>query len=417
MIESRAPHLVVRAGLTRALLAALLVLAGLVAPIAGNVPAHAAPSGPVTTGAGDNAVPAQLRADLDAYLQARGAAEHISAASVSVNLPGSRSTIDVTAGTTTFGGSVPVQPDSVWEIGSNTKAFTSVLMLQLEAEHRLSIDDTLGRWLPQYPQWRDVPIRRLLNMTSGIATYDDTPVWYADYAANPHTYFSPERLVGYVLDAPATSGYSYSNTNYILAEMIIEKVTGHSYQDQLYRRIIEPLGLRDLYYRPDVYPASVTDREPAGYYFNHVFPLTQLLGRDSSRDTLSWARAAGAIMSTMSDLARWERALYGGRLLPPQQQAELESLISTTTAQPIASTSATDPRGFGLGLAQVTNPELGTFWFYEGEGLAFRVVHAYFPDSGLIITVGLNSAAESANDQIGALTKTVYDTLRASGLI
>src|SRR3954454_6759097 len=230
MIEPRAPSLAVRAGLTRALLAALLVLAGLVAPIAGNVPAHAAPSGPVTAGAGDDAVASQLRADLDAYLQARGTAEHISAASLSVNLPGQRSTIDVTAGTTTIGGSVPVRPNSVWEIGSNTKAFTSVLMLQLEAEHRLSVDDTLGKWLPQYPQWRDVPIRRLLNMTSGHAAYDDQPAWYADYAGDPHTYFSPERLVGYVLGAPATSGYSYSNTNYVLAEMIIERVTGTSYQ-------------------------------------------------------------------------------------------------------------------------------------------------------------------------------------------
>jgi D-alanyl-D-alanine carboxypeptidase len=145
--------------------------------------------------------------------------------------------------------------------------------------------------------------------------------------------------------------------------------------------------------------------------------MTQLLGRDASRDTLSWARAAGAIISTMSDLTRWERALYGGRMLPPQQQAELESLVSTATGQPIASTSATDPEGFGLGVVQVTKPGLGTYWFYEGEGLAFRVVHAYFPDSGLIIAIGLNSATESANDQIGALAKTVYDTLRANGLI
>src|SRR5690349_13239947 len=107
MIEHRAPHLSVRAGLTRALVAGLLVLAGLVAPMAGNVPAHAAPFGPATAGGGAGAVASQLRADLDAYLQARGAAEHLSAASLSVNLPGRRSTIDVSAGTTTFGGSVP----------------------------------------------------------------------------------------------------------------------------------------------------------------------------------------------------------------------------------------------------------------------------------------------------------------------
>jgi D-alanyl-D-alanine carboxypeptidase len=332
-----------------------------------------------------------------------------------VKLPDRRSTIDVSAGTTTFGGSVPVRPDSVWQIGSNTKAFTSMLLLQLEAEHRLSIDDPLGRWLPQYPQWGDVTIRRLLNMSSGIATYDDQPAFYADYAADPHTYFSKERLVGYVLGAPATSGYSYSNTNYVLAEMIIEKVTGHSYQNELYRRIIDPLGLRDLYYRPDVYPASVTSREPAGYLFNDQFPLPSLLGEDVSRDTLSWARGAGGIISTTSDMIRWESALYGGRLLPHQQQAELESLISTRTGQPIAETSLTDPQGFGLGVAQLTIEDLGTFWFYEGETLGFRALHAYFPDSGLIIALGLNSA--TADDQIAVLVKSVYDTLLADGLV
>jgi D-alanyl-D-alanine carboxypeptidase len=196
--------------------------------------------------------------------------------------------------------------------------------------------------------------------------------------------------------------------------MIIERVTGTSYQDQLYSRIIDPLCLRDLHYRPDVYPASVTSREPAGYLFNDQFPLPQL-GQDVSRDTLSWARAAGGILSTTSDMTRWERALYGGRLLPSQQQAELESLVSTTTGQPIARTSATDPQGFGLGVAQLTDEELGTFWFYEGETLGFRALHAYFPDSGVIIAIALNSA--TADDESATLVKTVYDTLRANGMV
>jgi D-alanyl-D-alanine carboxypeptidase len=415
MTTLRAPRGTIRAGLTRSIVAALLVLAGPVAPVVGTVAAQAAPSRSGAAGAGDGAVTAQLRADLEAYLHERGTAEHVSAAGLSVSLPGRRSAIDVSAGTTTYGGSVPVGPDTVWQIGSNTKAFTAVLLLQLEAEHRLSIDEPIGRWLPQYPQWRDVTIRRLLDMTSGIPTYDDEPAWYADYAADRHTDFSRQRLVGYVLHAPATSGYSYSNTNYVLAEMIIERVTGRSYQDQLYRRIIGPLHLRHLNYRPDVYPRWVTNREPAGYFFNSTFPLPRLLGRDVSRDTLSWARAAGGIISTTSDLIRWERALYGGRLLPARQQAELESLVSLRTGKPIASTSAADPRGFGLGIAQLTDPQLGTFWFYEGETLAFRVVHAYFPDSGLLITFGLNSA--TADDHVATLTKTLYGTLLRHGLV
>src|ERR1700712_1280363 len=106
MIEDRAPHASVRAGLTRALVAALLVVPGLVAPIAGSVPAQAAPSGSGTAGAGNHVVAGQLRADLEAYLQARGPAEHVSAAALSVSLPDRRSTIDVSAGTTTMGGSV-----------------------------------------------------------------------------------------------------------------------------------------------------------------------------------------------------------------------------------------------------------------------------------------------------------------------
>jgi D-alanyl-D-alanine carboxypeptidase len=157
-------------------------------------------SGPATTDAGDD-LESQLRADLEAYLHERGAAEHVSAAGLSVSLPDRRWTIDVSAGTTTFGGSLPVRPDSVWQIGSNTKALTSVL-LQLEAKHRLSIDDPLGRWLPQYAQWGDVTIRRLLNMTSGIATYDEQPAFLTDYAADPSAYFSPERLVAYAIGRP-----------------------------------------------------------------------------------------------------------------------------------------------------------------------------------------------------------------------
>jgi D-alanyl-D-alanine carboxypeptidase len=254
-------------------------------------------------------------------------------------------------------------------------------------------------------------------MTSGIPTYDDQPAWYADYAANPHRYFSPERLVKYVIDAPATSGYSYSNTNYILAGMIIERVTGRSYRNQLYRRIINPLRLCDLHYRPHVYPSSVTRREPAGYLFNNQFPLPELIGRDVSRDTLSWARSAGGILSTTSDMTRWERALYSGRLLPRKQQAELKRLVSTTTGRPIAHTSAADPRGFGLGIAQLTDPKLGTIWFYEGESLGFRAVHAYFPKSGLIIAITLNSGVAGANDQSAALMKTVYDTLLSHKVI
>jgi D-alanyl-D-alanine carboxypeptidase len=398
-----------------ALLAGLLALGA----VAGQVdPAQAQPLGPARATAHHPyaELAEQLRGDLQAYLATRAPEEDASAAGLSVSLPGRASSIDVSAGTVRPGDPRPVGIDSLWQIGSNTKAFTSVLVLQLEAEHRLSTDDTLGRWLPQYPRWRDVTIKRLLNMTSGIPTYDAQPTFLADYAADPRTYFSKERLVAYVSDLPASSGYSYSNTNYVLAEMVIEKVTRDSYAHQLYARIITPLRLRDMYYRPHLYPREVTDREPGGYFFIDQIPeLADLVGRDVSRDTLSWARGAGGIVATTRAMTIWERALYGGRLLPPKQQTELESLVSEQTGEPIAQTTLADSRGFGLGVTQTTTTKFGTVWTYEGATFGFRALHVYFPRSGAIIAITVNS--QPTQDAISLLALSVYTTLLSNRVI
>jgi len=357
-----------------------------------------------------------LRADLRTYLKARSSAEHISASSLTVRFPGARGTVNVAAGTTRIGGTQLVRPGSVWQIGSNTKAFTSVILLQLEAEHRLSIDDTLGKWLPRYKQWSDVTIKRLLNMTSGIPSYDNTLAFLHAFAANPHRNFTPRALVRYAVPGTPTTGYSYSNTNYVLGEMIIEKVTHHSYRHELQARIIRPLHLRNLWYRSDTYPRSVTRREPAGYFSNKQIPgFLPLMGRDVSRTTLSWARGAGGIIATTRAMTVWEHALYGGTLLPNRQEKELLSLVSVKTGKPIKHTTLSDPQGFALGTAQLTTRQTGRIWFYEGETLGFRTLHMYLPQSGVIVAMGLNS--QPTVDMIGDLAVTVYNTLKSDGVL
>lgn len=362
----------------------------------------------------DAALIKDLRADLEAYLRERGAAEHVSAAGLSVLLRGAPRSIDVAAGTTEYGGSTPVRTDSLWQIGSNTKAYTSVLLLQLEAEGRLSMDDPLGRWLPQYPQWASVTIRRLLNMTSGIPDYSGDPAFLAAFFADtdPRRSFSPEQLVGYAVGAAPTSGYYYSNTNYVLAEMIIERVTGRSYESELRTRLLGPLGLRNTFYSSRGYSQAVLDRLPAGYAFGADPPVRE---RDISRATLSWARGAGGILATTADMTRWERALYGGKLLPPKQQAELESLVSTATGEPMETTSLGGPHGFGLGIASATRAEVGTIWSYEGETFCFRALHVYFQDSGVIIAVTLNS--NPTEDGIKTLFNALHATLLKHGVV
>jgi D-alanyl-D-alanine carboxypeptidase len=373
----------------------------------------------------DATLRASLQRDLNQYLAARARPEHISAISLSVSLHGAPETIDVTAGMTRYGGEgTPITSETLWQIGSNTKAFTAATFLQLEAEGKLSIDQTLGRWLPQYPAWKSVTIRRLLDMTSGIPGYDFSNAMLSAYARNPKHNLTTAELVRYAYPTtpgapPPTTGYSYSNTNYILAEMIIERVTGHSYTSELDRRFLRNnLGLDNTYYAAYSYPASVLDRMTSGYFFSRDADnagLAPLFGLDVRDDSVSWMQGAGGIVSTPQDMTRWARALYTGSILAPKQRAEMMQLVSLKSGKPIAKTSLEDPQGFGLGIAQVTRSPIGAVWFYEGMTLGYRMLHVYFPRQDAVIAFGLNSQPDSKQNNSGKLVVAIYDTLHAAG--
>jgi D-alanyl-D-alanine carboxypeptidase len=366
-----------------------------------------------------------LRTDLQQYLASRRAAEHISAVSLSVSLPGQPQNIDATAGTARFGAGAAVTPASLYQIGSNTKAFTAVTLLQLEAEGKLNINDTVGRFLPQYPLWREVSIKRLLNMTSGIPGYDTVDRMLKDYAAAPAQDLSVAQLISYVYPTnqgapPATTGWSYSNTNYLLAQLIIEKVTGHSYGDELRRRFFATPALRqsDTFYAANRYPAGVTSRMVSGYFFSNTpdnAGLALLYGKDVRDASVSWMQAAGGIVSTPTDVTHWVRALYQGGVLKQPQQQELESLVSLESGKPIADVSAADPRGFGLGVGRNFIPAMGKFWFYEGMTLGYRMIYVWFTESDVVIAVGINSQPNAEDNHARELTQAIYGTLHQAG--
>ena len=357
-----------------------------------------------------------LRAELNNYLNTRRVPAHISAVSLRVTYPGTKPPMALAVGTTRYGGGPRLSTGALWPIGSNTKAFTSVMLLQLEAEHKLSLSDPLGQWLPQYRAWRRIQIKQLLNMTSGIQDHEGAAFLHA-YAAAPNTAFSTSRLVSYVVGLPLQKGWNYSNTNYILAQMIIERVTHDTYADQLRKRIVTPLGLHNLFFSATRYPAAITARMPAGYFFVSGVPewLAPLMGTDLRRASVSLTQGAGGIVASLADLTTWVRALYTGRELPRQQQRELESLVSLRTGKPIRKTSAADPLGYGLGTTQETTSSTGTFWFYEGESFAHRVLHLYSPRSGIVIAVAVNSAvAEPQALDLIPLALSLYRLLHAS---
>jgi D-alanyl-D-alanine carboxypeptidase len=231
---------------------------------------------PATASDSNSGLQQALQNRLNQYLSSRAKIEHISAISLSISLYGSPQNINLTAGTTQYGGAgAPVTPAMLWQIGSNTKAFTAAAILQLEAEGKLTIDQTVGKWLPQYPAWKNVTIRRLLDMTSGIPGYDFSPDMLRDYAAHPMRNLTIPQLIAYAYPGnkgapPPTTGYSYSNTNYLLAELIIERASHDSYANELKRRFFSSdIGLTSTYYSGTTYPADILSRMVSGYFFNH----------------------------------------------------------------------------------------------------------------------------------------------------
>jgi D-alanyl-D-alanine carboxypeptidase len=389
--------------------------------------------------ADDAAVTAQLQQVLDAYVKERASVEGLSGAALQVDRGAGKPILEVYVGDNGLSDKKPIGPDTLFQIGSNTKEFTSALILKLEAAGKLSIDDTIGKWLPQYPAWKDVTIRSLLQMTSPIPNYSETVAIGEIQVADIHHQFSDKDLIGFVDPAngnhfPPASGWFYSNTNYILAALIIEAASGMNYEQALTTMILEPLGLHDTFYANGAHPGPaaagpVLSRVPRALFLLQdcltyqpepctISTVASLIGKDMRTGNLSWAGAAGAIISNPRDLALWIRALFDKRVIPAKQLKEMTTLVSNKTGLPIQEISADEPAGFGLGLGRFHRKELGgAYWFYEGETLGFRTIFAYWPQYDLLITGSVNSRPPNAEDKFGpSVIADAFTVLQKAGL-
>jgi D-alanyl-D-alanine carboxypeptidase len=268
-----------------------------------------------------------------------------------------------------------------------------------------------------------VTIRSLLQMTSPIPNYSETVEIGEIEVADLQHQFSDKDLIGFVDPGngqhfPPATGWFYSNTNYILAGLIIEAASGMTYEQALTTMILEPLGLHDTYYAngPHPGPAStgpVMSRVPRALYMLQdclmyqpepckVSTLAPLIGKDMRMQNRSWAAEAGAIISNPRDLALWIRALFEMRVVPAKQLNEMTMLVSNKTGLPLQEVSPDEPAGFGLGLGRFYRKEIGgAYWFYEGETLGFRTIFAYWPQDDLLITGSVNSRPPNGEDKFG----------------
>ena len=373
--------------------------------------------------------PEKVQAALQAWLADRAAIEKVTGIAAYVSLGDPGPAVEAFAGTVGRDPSDgPLRHDTLFHMGSTSKSFTAAVILKLEAAGKLSLDDTLGQWLPQYPAWKDVTLRRLLNMTSGIPNYSETATLSRFWVQEPQRDLSAEELVAVVYptgtnDLPPTKGYHYSNTNYILAGMIAAKATGKSFRDLVHELVIAPLGLDSTFYESGTYPAPVIERLAHGYFENPACADYQppdckeswnlpMVGRDVRAMSLSWTQAAGGAIANARDVNRWMRAVFAGRVVPPKQQAEWLRMISIKTGAPLAEVSAEDPRGFSLGLSRAVLGTAGAHWFYEGVTLGYRTLYVWFAEDDVMITLQTNSQPADGTDRLSDAAVAIYEAVK-----
>jgi D-alanyl-D-alanine carboxypeptidase len=298
------------------------------------------------------------------------------------------------SGVTKVGGGESVHSGTLYQAGSITKSFTSTIILKLEAEGKLNIDDPITVYLPQYSQWKNITIRQLLNHTSGIYNYTNMGTFNRIRRLQPQAQFTPEQIVriasqhrGYF---PPGKGWKYSNTNYVLAGMIIEKITGRPVSDVINETLHQNLNLVNTYYAPGIYTNSLLTRMAHGYNGN---------GTDVTYDNMSWANTAGAIVTTPDDLLVWWRGLFEGNILPPRQMNEMTSLICEGTSarcargNPMSHLSENVAgKGYGLGVIQSSfaSKKTGVVWWHNGSTRGYKAIVMWFPKSNIYMALAIS---------------------------
>ena len=290
----------------------------------------------------------------------------------------------------------PATPDMRFSIGSVSKQFTATAILMLQEDGKLSLDDKVGKYLPDLTRANEVTIRQLLSHTSGYQDY-----WPQDYVMPGM--LKPvdaqkilDQWARIPLDFDPGTKWQYSNTNYVIAGLIAEKAAGMPLLDYLRRKVFVPLGMKSV---TDIDKARLTESDPTGYMRYALGPL-----RPAPKEGPGWLFAAGELAMTASDLAKWDISIIDQKLMKPASYNQLETEIVLKNGL---------GTGYGLGV-DVRNSGGRRLIEHSGEVSGFTSENMVFPDEKVAIAVLTNQDAAGAAGAIAsAIAPLMFSTTDA----
>ena len=285
---------------------------------------------------------------------------------------------------------LPATPTLPYQIASNSKQFTAMALLLLQDEGKLSLDDHVAKFLPGITGGDRITIRQLLSHTSGLQDFWPQDYLFADMTQPTAPQGIVDKWARKPLDYEPGSRYQYSNTGYVVAGMIAEKVSGEPLLQFLDRRIFTPLGMHPLDQDDTNTPAF-----PAGYHRYALGPV-----RIAQQPARGWLYAAGELSMTAEDLAKWDIARLNRSLLPADDWVMQETPVLRADRR---------SNGYGLGVYNRYDRDRHLI-DHGGEAVGFLTQNTVYPDSRAAIIVFTNADFSGATDTLTeGLEKIVLD--------
>lgn len=333
-----------------------------------------------------------LKAELQTALDKVVKDESMPGATLAVCLPDG-SLISLASGFADVEANSPMPSDGQMMVGSTGKTYVSAVALQLVSEGKLDLDDNIKQhfadsdrdWYSRLPNADALTIRSLMNHTSGLPRYVFASTFLEDVKKNPLKARSPRECLSVILDADPNhavgEGWGYSDTNYMLLGLIIEKVTGNSYYDEAQRRLMDPLKLKRTVRTTQAKLPGLTQ----GYIGeNNPFGLPKkTVANQSYAINPSFEWCGGGYMADVGDLARWMQALHGGKVLKSEVYSQLIQPVDFRTGKPAK-------QGYGLGTF-VWQTEIGEFVGHAGMMPGYLTQIEFSRKNGFAVAFQMNS--------------------------